>query len=105
MIPLTVCSQRGCRCMHSKARVGTDAARFLPVLEIKVVVAPLLEHVQRRARVQHARRREQHHGPGLVGVAGLEGGDVVEVKHVLLDKGLFDLLVGPARSGVCAGGA
>ena len=45
--------------------------------------------------MQHARRGEDDHGPGIVGVTPVKGLDVLEFEHVALDESVFDLLIGP----------
>lgn len=36
-----------------------------------------------------------YHGAGVVGVGAVEGLDVFKLKHVPLDEGFSDLLIGP----------
>ena len=62
---------------------------------ILLVSAPLLEDLERLARVQHARGGEDDHGPFGLGKLLLVGLDVLEVEGVPLDKRLLDLLIRP----------
>ena len=66
-----------------------------PAHHVVLVGCPLLENCQGEASVQHSRSRKHHHWPRIVHVALVKWLDVLEVKHVAVNEGLSDFLVGP----------
>lgn len=59
------------------------------------VRCPLLEYGKGQAGVEHARRGKHYHGAGVVHVGLVKWFDVLEVKHVTVNEGATDLLIGP----------